>query len=107
MKQDKERHEVKGSTEKTASDRLRERKLKKVKQRVRKKEKERREKLVDQLNPGLGNKYSKEKALQKLEKESRTDAGGLTMIKVNILSVTLYCLLIVACLCLVFSSLSC
>ncbi|XP_060603484.1 U3 small nucleolar ribonucleoprotein protein MPP10-like [Ruditapes philippinarum] len=78
---DKERQEVKGSTEKTASDRLRDRKIKKKKQRTRKKEKERREKLVEQLNPGLGNKYSKEKALQKLEKESRSDAHGITMIK--------------------------
>jgi U3 small nucleolar RNA-associated protein MPP10 len=87
--QDKERQEVKGSTEKTASDRLRDRKIKKKKQRTRKKEKERREKLVEQLNPGLGNKYSKEKALQKLEKESRSDAHGITMIKVHILIVKL------------------
>ena len=40
---------------------------KKAKLKAKIKDKERKEKLVAKLNPGLGNKYSKEKALKQLE----------------------------------------
>ncbi|CAG2055213.1 unnamed protein product [Timema podura] len=60
-----------GKGERTATDKKRERRQKKVKQRERQKEKERREKLVEKLRPGLGNKFSKEKALSALERAAK------------------------------------
>ncbi len=53
-----------GPTEKTATDRKRERRLKKKQKRLREAEKKQREKVMDKLKPGLGNKYSR-KALEK------------------------------------------
>lgn len=79
--QEKSKAEVKGVTEKTHTDKLRERKKKKAKKREQQKEREKRQKLVEKMNPGLGNKYSKEKALKKLEKESKSNTSGLTLIK--------------------------
>ena len=64
--------EQKGTTEKTDTDRKRERRAKKRRQHERAVEKEKRRKLVEKLNPGLGNKYSKKAALQRLEKDSKT-----------------------------------
>lgn len=69
---------MKSSTERTDTDRKRERRLKRARKRAKLREKEKMEKLVDKLQPGLGNKYSKEKALKLLEK--RTDKT--TVIKV-------------------------
>nr|CAD7414764.1 unnamed protein product [Timema poppensis] len=60
-----------GKGERTSTDKKRERRQKKVKQRERQKEKERREKLVEKLRPGLGNKFSKEKALSALERAAK------------------------------------
>ncbi|XP_013774180.2 U3 small nucleolar ribonucleoprotein protein MPP10-like [Limulus polyphemus] len=59
--------EVKSNTEKTNTDRKRDRRQKKLKQRQRKLDRESREKAVAKLNPGLGNKYSKIEALKKLK----------------------------------------
>ena len=49
--------------------------------RERQKEKDKRQKLIEKLNPGLGNKYSKERAMRQLEKESQT-GKGVTVVKV-------------------------
>lgn len=64
--------ELKGDTEKTDTDRKRERRTKKLKQRLKAKEQTKKKKLVNKLKPGLGNKYAKQKALKDLEKESKT-----------------------------------
>ncbi|XP_014667547.1 PREDICTED: U3 small nucleolar ribonucleoprotein protein MPP10-like [Priapulus caudatus] len=61
--------EVKNSSEKTVTDRKRERREKKARKRARRVEKEKREKLVSKLQPGLGNKFSKDKALKALAQE--------------------------------------
>lgn len=73
---------MKASSEKTDTDRNRERRLKKLKKKEKKKEKKRRAKLVEKLNPGLGNKYSKEKAKRELEKQSKM-GKGVTMIEAS------------------------
>lgn len=64
--------ELKGDTEKTDTDKKRERRTKKLKQKLKAKEKIKKKKLVNKLNPGLGNKYAKQKALKELEKESKS-----------------------------------
>ncbi|KAL3865416.1 hypothetical protein ACJMK2_042807 [Sinanodonta woodiana] len=79
--QEKAKGELKGATEKTDTDKKRERKKKKTEKRIKNKEKEKRQKLVEKLNPGLGNKYSKENALKKLDKESKSKDGNVTLIK--------------------------
>ncbi|XP_066995548.2 U3 small nucleolar ribonucleoprotein protein MPP10 [Anabrus simplex] len=56
-----------GKAERTKTDKKRERRHKKAMQRQRHKERENRVKTVEKLKPGLGNKYSKERALQMLE----------------------------------------
>ncbi|KAJ8934519.1 hypothetical protein NQ314_013302 [Rhamnusium bicolor] len=68
--------EVIGKSERTTADKNRERRKKKLKQRAHLKEKQKREVLVNKLNPGLGNKYSKEKArklLQQVTKERNVE----------------------------------
>lgn len=57
-----------GKSERIDSDKNRERRKKKMKQKIHAKAKQRKEDLIDRLNPGLGNKYSKEKAKKLLEK---------------------------------------
>lgn len=63
--------EQKGSTEKTEVDRKRERREKKRRQHERAVAREKQRKLIEKLNPGLGNKHSKKAALMKLEKSSK------------------------------------
>lgn len=63
----KPKKEVKGETEITSEEKKRLRKEKKKKKQKEKKEKEADFKLVQKLNPGFGNKYSKQKALEKLK----------------------------------------
>lgn len=65
----KPKGEVKSTTEKTSTDRKRDRRQKKLKQRQRRLDRESREKAVAKANPGLGNKYSKLEALKKLKHE--------------------------------------
>ncbi|TRY76798.1 hypothetical protein TCAL_04034 [Tigriopus californicus] len=67
------------ATEKTETDRKRERRKKKTKQRAIRKDKEQREKLVNKLNPGLGNKYSKEKMKKELQRAEKK--GEITSLK--------------------------
>ncbi|XP_066273247.1 U3 small nucleolar ribonucleoprotein protein MPP10-like [Branchiostoma lanceolatum] len=68
----------KGSLEKTTTDRKRERRQKRVRKRRRNQEKEKKHKLVEKLNPGLGNKYAKQRAMEELEMQSKR--GGKTKI---------------------------
>ena len=56
----------KGDTEKSVTDRHRERRLKKKQKRLKISEKRLRDKLVKKLRPGLGNKYSKRTLSRKL-----------------------------------------
>ena len=74
------KNEQKGKTELTDTDRKRERRAKKRRQHERAVEKTKRRKLVDKLNPGLGNKYSKKAALEKLEKEQK-NSKNLSVLK--------------------------
>lgn len=67
--------EFKGKNERTDTDKKRERRKKKMAQRERQKEKNKRQKAVEKINPGLGNKYSKERALRELEKQSKTSSN--------------------------------
>ena len=78
---DKKRGEEIGSSERVETDKHRERRKKKALQRQKKKENDRREKVVDKLKPGLGNKYSKAKALKDLEKAEKQGSGQLKTIK--------------------------
>jgi len=68
---EKPRGDVIGKEERTETDKKRERRKKKNLQRAHAKEKEQREKAVAKLKPGLGNKYSKEKAIKDLERISK------------------------------------
>ena len=78
--QAKKKGEVKGKTERSQEDKRRERKQKKAAKREKMREKEKHLKEVEKLNPGLGNKYSKERALKELEKQAK---GNLEVIKVS------------------------
>ena len=60
-----------GKEERTSSDKKRERRHKKLRQRERQQEREKRERAIEKLQPGLGNKYSKEKAMRDLEKVTK------------------------------------
>lgn len=64
--------EQKATTELTETDRKRERRAKKRKQHEKAVEKLKKRKVVEKLNPGLGNKYSKKAALKRLEKNIKT-----------------------------------
>merc|ERR1719342_1286896 len=76
---DKKKGELVDDKEKTKTDRKREKREKKAKLKAKIKDKERKEKLVSKLNPGLGNKYSKEKALRQLEEAEKQG----TVISIN------------------------
>jgi hypothetical protein len=65
--------DVIGKEERTSSDKKRERRHKKLRQRERQHEREKRERAIDKLRPGLGNKYSKEKAMRDLEKVTKSN----------------------------------
>ena len=64
----KPRRPEQGATEKTDTDRKRERRLKKKQKRLKQAEKKQREKVLSKVRAGLGNKYSR-KALEKKMKE--------------------------------------
>ncbi|XP_046580189.1 U3 small nucleolar ribonucleoprotein protein MPP10-like [Haliotis rubra] len=76
---EKAKRDLKGETERTTEDKKRDHRAKKERKRARQKEREQREKLVSKLNPGLGNKYSKEKALRDLEKMGKSDSSVTVM----------------------------
>ena len=73
---------MKGATERTSTDKLRARREKKVRQREKFKRKAQREAEVAKLNPALGNKYAKEKALRQLTKMSE-HGDDVTIIQVR------------------------
>lgn len=60
-----------GQTEKTKTDKLRERRKKKKRTKILIKSKASRQKLITRLNLGLGNKFSKKAALKELETASK------------------------------------
>ncbi|KAI1296691.1 U3 small nucleolar ribonucleoprotein MPP10 [Halotydeus destructor] len=62
----KERREVKSQSEKSATDRMRERRMKKANQHAKRIHRESKEKMK-QSNPGLGNKYSKLAKIKEME----------------------------------------
>ncbi|XP_046399634.1 U3 small nucleolar ribonucleoprotein protein MPP10 [Ischnura elegans] len=69
----KPRGDVVGKGERSETDKKRERRQKKLRQRARRIAREQKEKAVEKVNPGLGNKYSKEKAIRMLEKVSKEE----------------------------------
>jgi hypothetical protein len=56
-----------GKAERTSSDKKREHRHKKMRQREQRRDREKKERAVEKLRPGLGNKYSKARALRDLE----------------------------------------
>ncbi|KRT86003.1 hypothetical protein AMK59_2115 [Oryctes borbonicus] len=60
--------EIIGKSERSDTDKNRERRKKKKKQQVHANEKRKRENTINKVNPGMGNKYSKERAQKQLEK---------------------------------------
>jgi hypothetical protein len=72
------RGEVKSGVEKEKTDRLRERRKKKLLQGKRQKERELVEKAVDKANPGLGNKHAKLRTIRQLQKAEKE--GTVTLV---------------------------
>ncbi|XP_022108568.1 U3 small nucleolar ribonucleoprotein protein MPP10-like [Acanthaster planci] len=79
--QEKSKAELKGDTERTASDRKQALRQKKQRQRTRAKEKLKKQRAVEKLKPGMGNKYSAKSALQRLEQDSKLPSSKMTIIK--------------------------
>ena len=77
---DRNRGDEIGSSERAETDKKRDRRRKKALQSKRQKENEKREKAVDKLNPGLGNKYSKARVMKELENAEK-QGGQLKRIK--------------------------
>lgn len=67
----KPKGDVKSQGEKTDTDRKRERRQKKKHQKLKSRDREQKEAAVAKLRPGLGNKYSKEKAVKLIEKVAK------------------------------------
>lgn len=67
----KRKGELVGKSERTDTDKKRERRKKKAKQRHHANEKRKVEEKIDKIRPGLGNKYSKEKAKKMLEQVTK------------------------------------
>jgi hypothetical protein len=63
----KQRREPRADVEKTKEEKIAERKQRKRINKRQKKEKDANQKLIEKINPGLGNPYSKKKALKELE----------------------------------------
>jgi hypothetical protein len=82
--------DVIGKEERTSSDKKRERRHKKLRQRERQHEREKREQAIEKLRPGLGNKYSKEKAMRDMEKV--TKSSNITQVHLALQTVVVLCL---------------
>ena len=78
---DRKRGEEIGSSERIDTDKKRDRRRKKTLQKKRQKENEKREKEIDKLRPGLGNKYSKARVMKDLENAEKQGNGQLKRIK--------------------------
>ena len=76
---DKKKGELMETAEKTETDRKRERREKKAAKGAARKNRERKEALVEKMNPGMGNKYSKAKALKKIDEAEKQ--GKVSKIK--------------------------
>jgi U3 small nucleolar RNA-associated protein MPP10 len=74
-----------GKAERTSSDKKRERRHKKIRQRERQRDRDKRERAVEKLWPGLGNKYSKAQALQDLEKVTKN--SNITQVQLSDMTV--------------------
>lgn len=72
-----------GAEERTDTDKKRERRKKKTRQRSRKFARENKQKEMLKLNPGLGNKYSKQRVAKEIEKA--TKEGTIGKVCVNLL----------------------
>lgn len=77
------RNTLKGKTERSVSDKHKERKLKKKLKKLKWKEKQKKQKYLEMLDPDSV-KTSKNKALRNLEKQSRS-SKKVTVIKVSII----------------------
>ncbi|EDV26552.1 uncharacterized protein TRIADDRAFT_12205, partial [Trichoplax adhaerens] len=73
----KSRSELKGESEKTTTDKLRERKLRKKSKKLRFKEMSQKNKSLAKVNIGRGSKHDKKEAIQRLKKE-----GGLNSVSI-------------------------
>ena len=62
-----------GPTEKTSTDRKRERRLKKKQKRLKMAEKKKRDRIVAKLNPGLGNKYTRQSLEKRLKAREESE----------------------------------
>ena len=71
---DKQKGEMKGTSELTKTDRKHERRVKKKRKRLAAKNKEKVGKVVEKIKPGLGNKYSKAKVVEKLKRGGKNTA---------------------------------
>ena len=71
---DKQKGEMKGTSELTKTDRKHERRVKKKRKRLAAKNKEKVGKVVEKMKPGLGNKYSKAKVVEKLKRGGKNTA---------------------------------
>ncbi|XP_071793999.1 U3 small nucleolar ribonucleoprotein protein MPP10-like [Asterias amurensis] len=79
--QEKPKVELKGDSEKTSTDKKQALRKKKKTQRVRARDQEKKQRAVEKLRPGLGNKYSMKGALKKLEQDSKMPSSKTTFIK--------------------------
>ncbi|XP_033750394.1 U3 small nucleolar ribonucleoprotein protein MPP10-like [Pecten maximus] len=80
--QDKTKGELMAKTEKSVTDRKRDRRKKKKDKKIKNVEREKRQAWLEKTRPDLGKKAGKEKALRGLEKQSKA-GGGLTILKEN------------------------
>ncbi|XP_060064101.1 U3 small nucleolar ribonucleoprotein protein MPP10-like [Ylistrum balloti] len=78
----KTKGELMAKTEKSATDRKRERRKKKIDKKRKNEEREKKHALLEKAHPEVGNKAGKEKALRGLKKQSKT-GGRLTIVKDN------------------------
>jgi hypothetical protein len=81
--------DVIGKAERTSSDKKRERRQKKIRQRERQRDRDKRERAVEKLRPGLGNKYSKAQALRDLEKVTKN--SNITQVQLSFMTVQIPC----------------
>jgi U3 small nucleolar RNA-associated protein MPP10 len=81
--------DVIGKAERTSADKKRERRHKKIRQRERQRDRDKRERAVEKLRPGLGNKYSKAQALRDLEKVTKN--SSITQVYLSDVTVRIPC----------------
>ena len=75
---------MKGDTERTKEDKKADLRAKKVRQHKKKLQSEAHKKLLGKVNPGLADKFAKEKDLKDLEKQSKGMQSRVTIVKVRV-----------------------